>query len=122
LLIGRLPAARIVALRRARYLRLQAALEGLSGVRPLFAVLPDEVCPWMFPLLADDPERLFDDIRAAGVPVTRFARPLWPGVDETVCASSSMLSRHVLAFPCHQELREEELEWMIATLQTILRA
>ena len=122
LLIGRLPAARIVALRRARYLRLQAALEGLSGVRPLFAALPGEVCPWMFPLLADDPERLFDDIRAAGVPVTRFARPLWPGVDETVCASSSMLSRHVLAFPCHQELREEELEWMIATLQTILRA
>jgi dTDP-4-amino-4,6-dideoxygalactose transaminase len=122
LLIGRLPAARIVALRRARYLRLQAALEGLPGVRPLFGMLPDEVCPWMFPLLADDPERLFDEVRAAGVPVTRFARPLWPGVDETVCATSSMLSRRVLAFPCHQELREEELEWMIVTLQTILRA
>jgi dTDP-4-amino-4,6-dideoxygalactose transaminase len=122
LLIRRLPAARIVALRRARYLRLQAGLQGLPGIRPLFAALPDGVCPWMFPLLADDPERLFDEVRAAGVPVTRFARPLWPGVDESVCAASSMLSRRVLAFPCHQELREDELDWMIATLRTILQA
>jgi perosamine synthetase len=122
LLVRRLPAARIVALRRARYLRLQAALQGLPGVRPLFAALPDGVCPWMFPLLADDPERLFEAVCAAGVPVTRFAHPLWPGVDDTVCAASSMLSRRLLAFPCHQELREDELDWMIATLRAILQA
>jgi dTDP-4-amino-4,6-dideoxygalactose transaminase len=122
LLLRRLPAASIVALRRARYLRLQAAVAGLPGVRPLFPSLPDGVCPWMFPLLADDPERLFDEVRAAGVPVTRFARPLWPGVDDSVCAVSSMLSRRVLAFPCHQELREDELEWMSATLRAILQA
>jgi len=122
LLLRRLPAAPIVALRRARYLQLQAALAGLPGVRPLFPALPDGVCPWMFPLLVDDPERLFDEVRAAGVPVTRFARPLWPGVDDSVCAVSSMLSTRVLAFPCHQELREDELEWMCATLRAILQA
>lgn len=121
LLVRRIPAARIVALRRARYLRLQAALAGLPGIRPVFAALPGTVCPWMFPVLVDDPERLFDEVLAAGVPVTRFARPLWPGVDETVCAVSSMLSQRVLAFPCHQELHEEELEWMIATLKAILQ-
>jgi len=122
LLVGRLPTTRIVALRRARYRRLEQALGCLPGVRPLFPALPDGVCPWMFPLVADDPKRLFDAVCAAAVPVTRFGYPLWPGVDESVCASSSMLSRHVLAFPCHQELRDEELDWMIATLQTILRA
>jgi dTDP-4-amino-4,6-dideoxygalactose transaminase len=122
LLVTRLPAARIVAERRRRYLKLEAALRGLPRARPLFAALPDTVCPWMFPMLADDPESLFDDVRTAGVPVTRFARPLWPGVDETVCATSSMLSRHVLAFPCHQELREDELDWMIATLRTMLQS
>jgi dTDP-4-amino-4,6-dideoxygalactose transaminase len=122
LLVTCLPSARIVAERRRRYLKLEAALRGLPRARPLFAALPDTVCPWMFPMLADDPESLFDDVRAAGVPVTRFARPLWPGVDETVCATSSMLSRHVLAFPCHQELREDELDWMIATLRTMLQS
>jgi dTDP-4-amino-4,6-dideoxygalactose transaminase len=122
LLVTRLPAAPIVAERRRRYLKLEQALRGLPRARPLFAALPDTVCPWMFPLLAEDPEALFDEVVAAGIPVTRFARPLWPGVDETVCATSSMLSRQVLAFPCHQALREDELEWMIDTLRTILQS
>jgi dTDP-4-amino-4,6-dideoxygalactose transaminase len=122
LLVRRLPAAPIVAERRRRYLKLEQALRGLPRARPLFAALPDTVCPWMFPMLADEPEALFDDILAAGIPVTRFARPLWPGVDETVCATSSMLSRQVLAFPCHQALREDELDWMIATLRTMLQS
>jgi dTDP-4-amino-4,6-dideoxygalactose transaminase len=122
LLVTRLPAANIVAERRRRYLKLEQALRGLPRARPLFAALPDTVCPWMFPLLAEDPEALFADVVAAGIPVTRFAWPLWPGVDDTVCATSSMLSRQVLAFPCHQALREDELDWMIATLRTILQS
>jgi perosamine synthetase len=122
LLVTRLSAATIVAERRRRYLKLDQALRGLPRAQPLFAALPDAVCPWMFPLLADEPETLFNEVVAAGLPVTRFARPLWPGVDETVCATSSMLSRQVLAFPCHQALREDELDWMIATLRTILQS
>jgi dTDP-4-amino-4,6-dideoxygalactose transaminase len=122
LLVRRLPAAPIVAERRRRYLKLEQALRGLPRAWPLFAALPDTVCPWMFPLLAEEPEALFDEVVAAGIPVTRFARPLWPGVDETVCATSSMLSRQVLAFPCHQALREDELDWMIDTLRTILQS
>jgi dTDP-4-amino-4,6-dideoxygalactose transaminase len=122
LLVKRLPAAPIVAGRRRHYLKLEQGLGGLARARPLFAALPDQVCPWMFPMLASEPEALFDEIVAAGIPVTRFARPLWPGVDETVCATSSMLSRQVLAFPCHQALREDELDWMIATLRTILQS
>jgi dTDP-4-amino-4,6-dideoxygalactose transaminase len=122
LLVRRLPSAPIVAERRRRYLKLEQALRGLPRARPLFAALPDTVCPWMFPMLAIEPETLFDELLAAGIPVTRFARPLWPGVDETVCPTSSMLSRQVLAFPCHQALREDELDWMIATLRTILQS
>jgi dTDP-4-amino-4,6-dideoxygalactose transaminase len=122
LLVRRLPAARIVSERRRRYAKLQAALGGLAGVRPLFPALPDGVCPWMFPLLADDPASLFDEVQAAGIPVTRFGAPLWPGVDDSVCANSHMFSRQVLAFPCHQELAEAELDWMIETLRTILQS
>jgi dTDP-4-amino-4,6-dideoxygalactose transaminase len=109
--------SRIAALRRANYARLDAALRGLPGVRPLFAALPDGVCPWVYPLVADDPGRLFERVQAAGVPVTRFGSTLWDGVDERVCANSMWLSRHVLSFPCHQELRDDELAWMIAALE-----
>jgi len=114
--------ARIVALRRAHYRQLDQALAGLPGCRPLFGALPDGACPWVFPLLVDDPEPLFARLHAAGVPMTRFAQSLWPGVDDRVCANSAALSRQVLSFPCHQELLPAELAWMIATIRTELRA
>lgn len=111
---------RIVALRRANYLRLEQALGALAGCRPLFARLPAGACPWLFPLLVDQPETVFERLQAAGVPVTRFAEALWPGVDAGVCANSAELSRRVFAFPCHQELREDELVWMIGQVRKAL--
>ncbi|MFP5392972.1 MAG: aminotransferase class I/II-fold pyridoxal phosphate-dependent enzyme [Gammaproteobacteria bacterium] len=113
---------RIVALRRARYLRLHAALQSLPGCRPLIDALPEQACPWVFPLRVDDPEALFARLHAAGVPITRFADSLWPGVDASVCPHSARLSRHVLCFPVHQELRERELAWMIDTIVAAARA
>lgn len=111
---------RIVALRRANYLRLEQALGALAGCRPLFAYLPDGVCPWLFPLLVDAPEAVFARLLQAGVPVTRFAETLWPGVDASVYANSVALSRRVLAFPCHQELRADELDWLVAQIALAL--
>jgi perosamine synthetase len=111
---------RIVALRRANYLRLEQALGALAGCRPLFARLPEGACPWLFPLLVEQPEAVFGRLFDAGVPVTRFAETLWPGVDAGVCANSAALSRQVLAFPCHQELRARELDWLIAQVAKAL--
>ena len=114
--IGHVSHARIVQRRRANYLALEEALRALPGARPLFAALPEGACPWLFPLLVDEPEPLFERLHAAGVPITRFGETLWPGVDARVCENSAALSRRVLAFPCHQELRPDELAWMIATI------
>ena len=109
--------ARIQALRRRHYQRLDEALRGLPGVRALHPRLPDGACPWVFPLLADEPEALFARLKARGVPLTRFAYPLWQGMDAGTCPNAAMLSRRVLSLPCHQELREEELDWMIETVR-----
>ncbi|MBD8531337.1 MULTISPECIES: DegT/DnrJ/EryC1/StrS family aminotransferase [unclassified Massilia] len=111
-LLRRASGARIVAQRRANYLRLERTLGQLPGCRPLFDRLPEGACPWLFPLLVDDPEPAFARLCAWGVPVTRFASTLWPGVDAATCASSAALSRRVLAFPVHQELLEHELAWL----------
>jgi perosamine synthetase len=112
---------RIVARRRAHYGQLEQALQGLPGCRPLFARLPDGACPWLFPLLVDDPEPVFARLCAWGVPVTRFASTLWPGVDADTCAASIVLSRQVLAFPVHQELRADEVAWLIERVREALR-
>jgi len=109
--------ARIVSRRRRHYLALQQALGTLPGCRPLFAALPDGACPWVFPLLAERPAPLFAALQAAGVPMVRFGAALWLGVDDTVCANSMALGRHLIAFPCHQELSNTELTWMIASVR-----
>jgi dTDP-4-amino-4,6-dideoxygalactose transaminase len=111
-LLARVSSARIVALRRRNYERLQQATAHLAGCRPLFDHLPPDVCPWLFPLVVDDAEAAFARILAMHIPVTRFAERLWEGVDASVCPHSAWLSRHVLAFPCHQELSEAELAWL----------
>lgn len=118
--IKRASHGRIVALRRANYNTLATALAGLPGCRPLHATLPDSACPWLFPLLVDQSDVVFERLQRAGVPMTRFAETLWPGVDASVCANSVALSRGVLAFPCHQELRDDELAWMSGAIRAAL--
>jgi dTDP-4-amino-4,6-dideoxygalactose transaminase len=108
---------RMGELRRRNYQRLYDALSALPGCRPLFPTLPDGVVPWVFPLLCDEPQALFRQLKGAGVPVIRFGEYLWPGVDATVCENSVNLSRRVLQFPCHQELRAGEIEWMIGQVR-----
>ena len=109
--------ARVQALRRRNYQRLDEALRGLPGVRALHPRLPDDACPWVFPLLADEPDALFSRLKAAGVPLTRFGHPLWQGMDAETCPNAAMLLRRVLSLPCHQELREEELGWLVETVR-----
>ena len=114
--------ARLVQQRRANYLLLQQSLDGLPGCRALHAQLPDGACPWMFPLWVEQPEPVFARLLDAGVPVTRFAQSLWPGVDDQVCANSAALSRHVLAFPCHQGLGAGEVAWLGTAIAAAVRA
>lgn len=114
---------RITTKRRENYLFLLEALSGLPGCRPLFPYLPDGVVPHVFPLLVDNSQKIFPILKHKGVPIIRFGEYLWHGVDESVCPVSMNLSRNLLQFPCHQELKPEEKEWMIAEIRkTFLQA
>lgn len=110
---------RIITKRRENYLFLLEALSGLPGCNPLFSDLPDGVVPHVFPLLVDNSQKVFPILKHRGVPIIRFGEYLWRGVDETVCSISMNLSRNLLQFPCHQELKSEEKEWMIAQIREV---
>lgn len=104
--------------RRRHYLALEQAVRGLPGCRPLHAALPEQVVPWVFPLLVDDPEPVFARLQAAGVPLVRFGLPL--GGAAAACANASALAQRVLGLPCHQALSANELAALATTLRGIL--
>jgi len=111
---------RIVQRRRRNYLVLAGALAGAPGWQPLFAALPAGACPWVFPLLANQPDALFARLEAAGVPMVRFGATLWPGVDETVCANSIALGRRLFGLPCHQSLTGAECDRLAGAVRRAL--
>lgn len=119
LLIKHVSKKRIVTKRRKHFTCLLNALSGLPGCRPLFTDLPDGTVPHVFPLIVDEPDRVFPILKNAGVPVVRFGEYLWNGIDSSVCLNSVNLSTNLLQFPCHQELLPDEQEWMIAQIKKI---
>jgi len=112
---------RITHKRRENYQILLEALGELPGSKPLFPNLPAGIVPHVFPLVVDDAEKIFPILKQGGVPVVRFGEFLWHDIDESVCPVSVYLSRHLLQFPCHQELTPEEGQWMIAQIREIFR-
>jgi perosamine synthetase len=112
--------AGIADLRRQHYNRLHAAFCQLGGCTPLFARLPDGVVPQVYPLLVDEPEIVFPRLKALGVPIIRFGEFLWDYMDRQLCPVSVDLARRVFQFPCHQDLKEEELAWIITTVREVI--
>jgi dTDP-4-amino-4,6-dideoxygalactose transaminase len=113
-------AGRLCFKRRSNYLLLHDRLKSLTGVRPLYAELPDGVVPLVYPLFFEQPDKHFDALKKLGVPIWRFGEYLDASVNEDLCLNSIRLSKHVFQFPCHQELKPEELEWMICQIETQL--
>ncbi|HET9253174.1 MAG TPA: DegT/DnrJ/EryC1/StrS family aminotransferase [Candidatus Eisenbacteria bacterium] len=112
--------SRIVDLRRRHYAYLLDRLSGLRGAHPLRPELPEGVVPYLFPLVVEDPARVFPRLKRKGVPITRFGEFLSERVSFEEHAEAAALSRTVLQFPCHQELEPEELAWMADTIRAVL--
>ena len=94
--------------RQDNYSIYSRSFKGLAGT-----VLPDstETCgaaPYVFPLVIDDPEGPYQDMRASNLPVFRWDR-LWPGTPITEGDAGTRWSRHLIQFACHQSLGPAEI-------------
>lgn len=112
---------RIVEARRENYLRYLEALKGLQGATPLFDNLPEGYVPLVFPLYVKNPVQPFESLKQKAVPIWRFGEYLDPAVDETLDPNSVDFSNHVFQFPCHQELKEEEIDWIIQQIKETIQ-
>lgn len=116
---GHVHRGRIVALRRRNYVILGKLVADLRGVRALRPDLPDTAAPYVFPLWVDDPERIYQRVRRAGIPVFRWDE-VWPGCPELESDHGRTWATHVFQLGCHQDLATNDLERMVATLESLL--
>lgn len=119
-LIKTVSKTRIADRRCENYQTLHRSLANLPGCSALFPALPNGVSPYVYPLVCKNLETVFPLLKNAGVPVIRFAEFLWEGVSASVCPVSVELSEQCMQFPCHQDLRPDELNWMIEQIRALM--
>lgn len=93
-------------------------LEGVASMkhcRALYPVLPDGVVPYMFPLYLERPLPDFYHLKSLGVPIWR-----WDSMGISDCAVAMDYRLHLLHLPCHQDIGNEGMNWMLATLERVL--
>lgn len=109
--------SRLVAQRRANFQWLLGQFEDIQCCSPLFRELGDNVVPYVFPLVVENPAKVFSTLKASGVPMFR-----WEDIDPTVCPVSARYAESLFQLPCHQELRREELEWIVSEVHRAVAA
>ena len=105
-LLTRLDFAQIVRRRVDNYRQLAQMLD--PGVVPVFATLPDGVCPLFFPVLVPDKHAAALALQARGVDALEFWNDSEVGGDE-MSAPARYLRTHVLELPIHQDLTPRHL-------------
>jgi dTDP-4-amino-4,6-dideoxygalactose transaminase len=103
--------------RRQNYAHLLGQLQKVKGCRPILPELFDGVVPYMLPLWIEKLPKIFPLLEDAAMPMQRFGQFLWPDTDKASCPVSEGYSRNVIQIPCHQELTESDLNWMVETLR-----
>jgi perosamine synthetase len=102
--------ARIAAARRNNYQMLDAFFSHSRLGRPLFPHLgPDDV-PYIYPFVLEKAE-YFDLIRNEAIPLYR-----WEEICPSGCETSNIYRSHLIQFPCHQDLVDENIKRLISKL------
>ncbi|MES9869702.1 MAG: DegT/DnrJ/EryC1/StrS family aminotransferase [Sedimenticola sp.] len=83
--------------------------------RQLYSDLPDQVIPYVFPMLLDDPERDFPKLKMAELPILR-----WEELAVTDCEVSEEYRKRLIQIPCHHSITPEGLNWIACKLKEIL--
>ena len=111
--------ARIVALRRRNYEQMAALLADVPGTRLLHPALPEGVVPYVFPLWVAAPEKIYQRVRAAGIPLFRWD-DVWPDTPKRKGDVGPDWSIRIFQLACHQDLGVADLSVIAESLKRIL--
>ncbi|RMG43958.1 MAG: DegT/DnrJ/EryC1/StrS aminotransferase family protein [Acidobacteria bacterium] len=107
--------AEIVSRRRRNFLRLHE-LAGEAAPSPL-APLGEGTCPLSYPVLARDRAALRARLAEAGIETISFWSRHHPACPPGRFAQVDLWRRTVVELPVHQDLRDEDVDWMAHVLR-----
>lgn len=106
----------VVTRRRENFLYLLEQLASHESMYPLFNALPEGVCPYFFPLIVRERDKVYQQMNECGIEVFRFWWWKHPLVPEEENSEATSLRQNLLALPIHQDLTEKELSVVATTL------
>jgi perosamine synthetase len=115
-ILARSNIADIAAARQRNYARLLKAARTMAGLIPLYPNLPDNVCPWIFPILVRGRKNFQMVLREKGIPATSWSGVIHPSLPLQQFPKARILYDHLVFLPVHQSLSEQNLETMIRIL------
>jgi dTDP-4-amino-4,6-dideoxygalactose transaminase len=120
-ILKRVNIAKVVETRRRNYEHLRAAVQGMKGVTTPYPTVAENVCPWVFPLLAHGVDDLQVTLRERGIPVTSWGGVIHPGLILEQFPSARFLYKNLLFLPIHQSMEAKDLQAMIRILGEVLQ-
>lgn len=106
---------RIIKQRRENFSFLLDSFKDSKRVRPVFNVLPEDVCPLAFPVLIEDGDR--KRIWEEGVETDVHWNKLLPEqLDRKKFPDTDYIAKRELSFPVHQDLKKEHMEFIVKKL------
>lgn len=118
--------ATIALRRRANFVRYQDRLGLLAPMTALIPKLPEDTCPWVYPVLLPRRDDLDRKLRGAGMALHTFGIYLHSRLFETSDAATvedaRLLAQQTLCISIHQGITPDDVDRGCTAAQRILRA
>lgn len=110
----------IILKRRANYLQYLNALQNVNGIEILYKELPVGVCPLYFPIIIKHSRLISYKLRNQSI----YSIQWWSGFHKdfpiTNFPEARRLKRNLLVLPVHQQLNENQIDYIIQQFKQIL--
>lgn len=114
-----IPRGELVKRRQANYDLFAEHTTKLRGAKALIPQRNRDAVPYVFPVLVDEPEKIYQRLRHQGIAVLRWDR-VWPGTPKFPDDTGAYWSKHLLQFLCHQDLTSDDVASACRSLRRAL--
>jgi perosamine synthetase len=111
----------VVEKRRSNYKRVGAEIRNMAGVASVYPNLPENTCPWVFPLLVNEVKDLHLALRERGIPATTWSGVIHASLPLEQFPNAHFLYKNLVFLPIHQSMDERDLAAMTDIIGEILR-